>query len=230
MAAISKFTHCMTMHGKHFYAYLLGQVLSFSLIKQGIEPLHAPVLVSQGNGIGIMGDCGYGKSTLVAAFLRNGYRLLTDDMLVVREEGKGFMAFPGPPRIKLFSEVAQKLLGEGVTGTPIDNMTPKLIIPLGESGYSKTAVPLKALYVLRPPAKSKGQRVVRRKLNRRQAVIAIVANTFNAVVKGPYRLKQLFSFASQVAQAIPMKSLSYPGEFDRLPEVVEAVSNDLSEL
>lgn len=54
-------------------AYLLGQVLSFSLLAFGEEPLHGTVVVVDGEAIGFLGDCGYGKSTLGAAFLRLGF-------------------------------------------------------------------------------------------------------------------------------------------------------------
>src|SRR5207244_7843154 len=82
------------------HTYLLGQVLSFALLKQGIEPLHATVVVVGGGAVGFLGDCGYGKSTTAAAFLQAGHRLLTDDQLVVSASGTGVLAHPGPSRIK----------------------------------------------------------------------------------------------------------------------------------
>src|SRR6266851_9090486 len=45
-----------------FATYLAGQVLSFALVKQGIEPLHATVVVVDGMAVALCGDCGYGKS------------------------------------------------------------------------------------------------------------------------------------------------------------------------
>src|SRR5258707_5304125 len=47
--------------------YLLGQVLSYALTKQGHEPLHATVVVIEGRAIGFLGESGMGKSTLAAA-------------------------------------------------------------------------------------------------------------------------------------------------------------------
>src|SRR5213593_346883 len=92
-----------------FETYLLGQVLSFALIARGLEPLHATAVVVVGGGaVGFLGDCGRGKSTLGAAFLRAGHALLTDDLLVLRAAGYGFRAAPGPPRIKLFAEPAAR--------------------------------------------------------------------------------------------------------------------------
>jgi hypothetical protein len=91
--------------------YLLGQVLSFALVKGGIEPLHATVVVVNGSAVGFLGSSGQGKSTLAAAFLQTGHRLLTDDLLVLRERQGVFWAYSGPNRLKLFPDQARHLLG-----------------------------------------------------------------------------------------------------------------------
>jgi len=88
------------------------------LLKQGIEPLHCTAVVVNGGAVGFLGDCGYGKSSLAAAFLQAGYPLLTDDLLVLKEEGRHFLAYPSFPRIKLFPEMAEAFLGDRVAATP----------------------------------------------------------------------------------------------------------------
>src|SRR5206468_10962716 len=79
-----------------FRTYLLGQVISYALLKQGIEPLHATVPVIDGMAVALLGNSGYGKSTMGAAFLQVGARLLTDDLLVLRKQGDNWIAHPGP--------------------------------------------------------------------------------------------------------------------------------------
>lgn len=211
-----------------FQDYLLGQALSFALLKQGIESLHATVLVREGKAVGFLGACGQGKSTLAAAFLQAGYRLLTDDMLVVQEAPGEIIAFPGLPRIKLFPEMARSLLGEGVRGTPMNHLTTKLLIPLAAGQFCRQPTPLKALYVVRPPGpRSRVKRVTLRSLTRRQGFLALTANTFNAVIKDPDRLRRQFAFAARLASRLPLKSLSYPWDLSRLPEVVAKIQRDV---
>jgi len=211
-----------------FYTYLLGSVLSFALIKQGFEPLHATVVVHDGAAVAFLGNCGYGKSSLAAVFIRNGWQLLTDDLLLVKECEKVFLAFPGPPRIKLFPEIARILLGEGVGGIPMHNLTPKLIIPLDDQHYCRTPIPLKAIYVLAPPGRnSKGFRVTKRKLEKRKGMLTLITHTFNTRIKDPQRLMRQFAFASDLVNRLPIKSLSYPRSLSRLPEVVAAIRKDV---
>lgn len=212
-----------------FQTYLLGQVLSFSLLKQGFEPLHATSVVIDGGAVAFLGNCGYGKSSLGAAFLQEGYSMLTDDLLVLKEEGNRFAAYAGPPRIKLFPEIAKRLLGGRVNGTPMNNDTSKLVIPLGpdETVSPECAFPMKAIYILRPPASLHSSRVVIRRLSPRDAFLAVTKNTFNAVVVASERLKRQFVLASRLAATVPVKSLSYPRALKHIPKVREAIRSDL---
>jgi hypothetical protein len=224
---------CRELNGaspESFQTYLLGQVLSFALLKQGIEPLHSTAVVINGEAVAFLGNCGYGKSSLGAAFLHGGYRLLTDDLLVLKEERNYFFAYPGPPRIKLFPHIAVKLLGGRVNGTPMNSETPKLVISLDEA---ETAVPqrpvlLKAIYVLTPPRTSThSKKISIRSIPPRRAFVSLLKNTFNTVIIEPTRLARQFDLATQVAVRVPVKSLSYPRELDQILKVREAILRDL---
>jgi hypothetical protein len=106
-----------------FGVYLLGQVLSFSLLSLGTEPLHGTTVVVGGGAVALLGDCGYGKSTLGAALLARGFPILTDDLVALEKSDIGWMVQPGIPRIKLFPAVARRLLGSDQGGTPMNRRT-----------------------------------------------------------------------------------------------------------
>jgi hypothetical protein len=210
-----------------FHTYLLGVVLSFALILNGLEPLHATVVVREGLAVALLGDCGHGKSTLAAACLREGYQLLTDDLLIVRPAGDKFLAYPGAPRIKLFPEAARTLLGEAVRGVAMNQWTTKLIIPLNRQQYCRSAVALRALYVLRPPiARFRVKKARWRTMSPRSAVLALVVNTFNAHIKDPLRLSRQFDLVSNLATRIPVRSLTYPQDLDRVTDVVKMITRN----
>jgi hypothetical protein len=223
---------CRELNGgsqESFQTYLLGQVLSFALLKHGVEPLHATTVVIDREAVAFLGDCGYGKSSLGAAFIQAGHRLLTDDLLVLKEKGRGYVACPGPPRIKLFPEVARALLERQFKATPMNNLTPKLIVSLNCRQSYRSEVPLKAIYVLTPPSKNScGGGISIRRLSPRRAFIVLLKNTFNIAVIEPDRLKRQFILATRLAAKVPVKSLSYPRILARLPAVREAVRLDLN--
>jgi hypothetical protein len=207
-----------------FETYLLGHVLSFAIIARGLEPLHATAVVVGDGAIGFLGDCGQGKSTLGAAFVRAGHALLTDDLLVLRDDGGRFHAGAGPARLKLFREPARRVLGRGVRGTPMNGRGGKLVFPLGARA-ARGAAPLRALYVLRP--RSAGRGVAIRALSPRQAFVELTRNTFNACVLDAPRLGRQFDLAARVAARVPVKTLAYPRRLDRLADVRGAIEADL---
>ena len=211
-----------------FLNYLLGQTLSFAMLKQGIEPLHSTVVMVNHAAVGFIADCGYGKSSLGASFLQAGYPLLTDDLLILKEDNGCFIAYPGFPRIKLFPRVAKKLLGEKVEGFPMNNLTSKLILPLNRHQFAPTPMPLRSIYVLTPPASGlRSKKVTIRRLPQRRAFLSLLKNTFNTKVTEPERLKRQFTFFTQVVSKVSIKTLSYPRTLKSLPFVRETNINDL---
>lgn len=205
----------------------LGPSLSFALIGLGIEPLHSTTPVVDGQAVALMGDCGYGKSSLGASFVGAGHALLTDDLLVVNHEDGRFVAYPGAPRVKLYPAIARAIFGPRVQGLRLEPLTPKLIIPLGGTQSRRTPAPLKAIYMLRPATARTPPGVVIRPLSPRRAFVELVRNTFNMAVDEPSRLERQFALATRLALTVPVKSLSYPRKMGMLSKARQAILADL---
>jgi hypothetical protein len=216
--------HCSV---ESFQVYMLGQALSFALVKQHLEPLHATVVVVDGAGVAFLGGSAFGKSTLAASFLGAGDRLLTDDLLVVQESAGTVVAYPGPPRIKLFPEMASRFLGRA-GGDRMNPDTGKLIVPLDESRACADPVPLKALYVLAPPQESCRQPGVRSEaLAPRETVIELVKASFNTRATGAGRVARQFTLTARLADTLPVKRLTYPRQVECLKDVRDMVLTHL---
>jgi hypothetical protein len=207
------------------YTYLLGQVLSFALVKKGIEPVHATVVVVKGQAIGFLGPCGNGKSTLAAAFLQAGDRMLTDDLLVVQQRGDALWAYPGPARIKLFPQAARRLLGGECTGVPMNPATHKLVIPLPHRLFQSEPVRLRVLYILEGLGSRRGTIQIRR-LSQGRAFVEMLKSAFNNVVVESWRLQQHFNLTALQVTRVPVKQLSYSRTLASLPEVRQAILDD----
>lgn len=209
-----------------FHTHLLGQALSFALIRQGLDPLHGTVVTVDGRGAAFLGYSGYGKSSLAAAFIGAGHRLLTDDLLVLTEHHGALAAHPGPPRLKLYPAAARRLL-PGAEGVPIMRSTPKLLFRLRGTQVTNRPTSLRAVYVLAPPDGRRLTRVTIRRLSERQACLALIRNTFNASVLSPTRLAQQLTLSASLATTVPVKSISYPRSFRALASVRDAILADL---
>lgn len=217
--------------GSAFIAHLLARAFSFALLKQGFDPLHATVVAVRGEAVALLGDAGEGKSSLAASLVRSGHRLLTDDLLVLSRGEASFVAHAGPPLIKLFPEIARRVLGSSARGTPMANGIPKLVIPLGRR-ETASAMPLKAMYELARPRRrtAAGGSISIRPLSKRRACLALIGNTFNAAVTDPARLARQLALASDVAAAVPIRRLVYPRTLAALPAVRDRLLADVSGL
>jgi len=212
-----------------FATYLLGQVLSFSLLALGIEPLHGTAVAVNGEVSVFLGHNGYGKSTLGAALLRLGCPVVTDDLVVLDQQGSRYTVRPGIPRLKLFPRPARALLGPGAGGERLNPGTAKLIVPLDARQVVDARLPLRALYVLSGPEPDRdGAHLEIDPLPAREAFFTAIRSSFNTIVVDRARLANQFAFASRLAGAVPVKRLAYPRRLSLLPAVCEAVLADIA--
>jgi hypothetical protein len=206
------------------FTYLLGHCLTFCLLARGIEPLHATSVAVHGKAIALLGDSGYGKSTLAAALLARGCAMLTDDVLMLNFQGPTVLAHPSLPRIKLTPQSADACFA-GRRSLPMNRFSNKMIFPLDSSQHLQLPVPLKVIYLVPPGS---GRSISIRRVHGRTSFLPIIKNTFNNIVLTPPRLKQQFAFASELISRIPVKRLSYPKRLELLPSVADAILADLS--
>lgn len=66
---------------------LLGTGLSLLMLYRNRIPLHASGIVMKDNVIGFMGRSGVGKSTFLRFLLQKGYKVLTEDTLLIENKG-----------------------------------------------------------------------------------------------------------------------------------------------
>ncbi len=70
----------------------------------GLIPLHASSVVSDGRVIAFTGQSGEGKSTLAAALAQHGVSHRSDDVLLIEMRDDGIYAWPDRDRIKLCAD------------------------------------------------------------------------------------------------------------------------------
>ncbi len=216
------------LHGstsESLYWHLLGPVLSYAMLKHGIEPLHATVLDVDGKGVALLGESGAGKSTLAAAFVKAGYKLLTDDVLVLRRENGCWLAYPGLPRLKLYEDMARYIFGD-VFGVVMNPWTTKRILPLPPDSHQSKPLPLCALYVISTPSRH-ARGVLARRCIGKGALIHLLRHTYNAMVTNSPRLQRQLLFCRALAKETPVRFLSYPHHQEILGAVVSKITNDI---
>lgn len=216
-----------------FQTYALGRVFSFALVKMGFEPLHAATVVVDGRAVAFLGASTFGKSSLAACFIAAGYPLLTDDTLRLEERDGQYVAFPGPPRLRLLPRIGRLYLGSLAAGvvmnpTEKDAKAPKLVFPLSPSQSFAMVAPLAAIYVVTAPRKvHRRQQMVIKQLSPLQALMSVVSFTHNDELTNSDRLSRQLDAAQRLIAAVPIRSLAYPRILASLDDVKDAVLGDL---
>ena len=211
-----------------FQVYMLGQALSFALVKRGFEPIHATTVVVNGEAVVFLGDSGFGKSTLAATFISAGYPVLTDDLLILQPAGNRVMAYPGPARIKLFPQIARRFLGDLADGIRMNPDTEKLILPLHGKQICSLPVPVRVVYALAPPLEVFPKQSIHfETLSIREGFLELVKNTFNYRIIDAGRLKRQLEQTSNVVTLLPVRRLSIPRDLDQLLSSRDAIVADL---
>lgn len=130
--------------------FLLGSVFGILCHQRGLLPLHAGCVEIGGKAVAFAGPSGVGKSTLTAAFLRRGYRVLADDVTVVDVKAAGGpLVLPSFPRIKLWRDVMD---GLGVVPDGLERVREemeKFRLPVPGVHFLTEPRPLAAVYHLR---------------------------------------------------------------------------------
>jgi len=220
-------------HLESFQTYALGRVFSFALVKMGYEPLHAATVVVDGKAVAFLGASTFGKSSLATCFVASGFPLLTDDTLRLEEIDGQYVAFPGPPRLRLLPKIARLYLGgtsNGVVMNPRekDARDPKLVFCLSRSQSYARVAPLAAIYVVTAPRKvHRKQRIAIGSLTPLQAFMNVVSFTHNDGLTGSARLTRQLEAARRLIDSVTIRSLSYPRILASLDEVKDAVLEDL---
>ena len=157
--------------------YLLGSAMGVLLHQRGLLPLHANAVEIDGRAFAFMGSSGSGKSTLAAWFHDHGYRIIADDICVIRFDwADAAFVSPGLPRIRLWRD-AMDASGRDVTGYSRsyagDESYDKYDVPVGIDSAVQRETELGAIYLL-----ENGDKVKIAQLTGVQAADAVFANTY----------------------------------------------------
>ena len=204
--------------------FLFGQVLAVALVHQGLEPLHASVVRLDDAAIGFLGDCTFGKSTLLAAFLQAGHRVLTDDLLILDRRDGGAVALPGSGRIKLLPDSAGEFLNDARDGTPLNPLTTKCSFRVDATRRQPSGLPLQQLFVLPDPdERDRITSIEIRPASRAEMVRELLKNTFTGGILSRERLVRQFDHAVQVASEVDGFWLRYPSGLHHLRALKHAI-------
>ncbi|HQS95379.1 MAG: hypothetical protein B7X90_09245 [Novosphingobium sp. 17-62-19] len=201
-----------------------NQILPLLWTYNGTPVLHASCVVIDGGAYGFLGRSGRGKSTLAAAFARQGHAFLTDDGMVIEADGDCLSVRPYLASVRLLPDSQGALLGDGAVDVDEDDdWTPKVRVPASALiPHADEPAPLKAIYVLEEPVSDEA---VFRALSVPAGIDALLQHSFLLDSHDKVRVRTHFKAMAELAEAYPMFALDYPRDFDRIGEIVSAITS-----
>ena len=191
--------------------FLLGSAVGALLIQRRMLVLHGNALEKEGQAIVCLGHTGAGKSTLAYALMRQGWRLLADDLVAISPEG---LVLPGIPRIKLWHDAARTFGLETAQLAPIRQGMEKYVLMGDAIKRAERAVPLRALYLLRqqrhPTEDGEASRITRIS-SQKAAALRLRNQAFRPrFVRGLGQEGANFLALARLQSEVPLATLSMP--------------------
>ncbi|WP_373544991.1 hypothetical protein [Chamaesiphon sp.] len=210
--------------------YLLGPILGFVLRLRGTVCLHANAIAIDDRVVVLVGAAGAGKSTTAAAFARQGYPVLSDDVVPLSDRGDTFLVQPAYPRIRLWDSSVRALYGAAEALprlVPTHPTWDKRYLDLNQTGYQfqSEPLPLAAIYYINDRDDNPAYPQIVPMTTQAQ-VITLVTNTYTNYLLDKQLRAQEFEFLSRVVKNIPVRQLTPHTDIERLVETIELVIND----
>jgi hypothetical protein len=199
----------------HFTANVLPALLRH----RGLLVLHANAAVANRTAVLVGGATGAGKSTTLAALLDRGFKMLSDDVTVLRFGREGAIeVVPGVARMHL-TEAAASAVGVDLVTLPRQPWRRyKAAVPT-EPDMATAASPLRAVYVL---SSEPGERVSCTELAGAAKFDALLGCVYGPLLGGDH--PALFPLLSGVLEQVAVFDLRRPDDRWSVGEVADCIA------
>ncbi len=230
--------HHITCVGRHpeasdltVRAILLDHVIPPVVALRGLYVLHAAAVRTDAGVCVFAGDSGAGKSTIAAQLSAAGGDFLTDDCLVIDEQGGTVVAQASHPSVKLRHD-AMQFLTPGCESDPVAEYTTKRRVRASNFGarFLPEPLPLARLYFLtrgEDDAVATSEPVIER-LSPSAAFMRLVNHCIRLDSEDRATLEREFQFTRRIVASVPAALLSLPNDLSKLPLAHDAIAADLA--
>jgi len=160
---------------------------------------------------------------LAAYFVAAGYRLLTDDALVLEQCDEVYLVIPSHPSIRLWQDSQKMALTINAETAPPLPFTTKTRFLAGPAlRHCDQPRPLRAVYFL---GDGSAQDIIFRSLRPAEVLMRWTSNSFLLDVEDRSLISAHFERAATLAKTLTCYHLDYPRRFDDLERLMSAILN-----
>ncbi|MBN1143545.1 MAG: hypothetical protein JXA72_03955 [Bacteroidales bacterium] len=204
-------------------AYIVGMAFGAIMHQRRLLPLHASTVIYKDKCLMFAGRSGAGKSTIAAALISAGAKLVADDVSVVEFTSEKPAIRPAFPTLKIWADSLQHVGIEATGLTPVQNEELKYYLPI--VNYSNQPAAIHQVFILLPQNKP-GIEIKR----------LTGVDKFQALKKYTYLFRGIphtgleqnhFVLVNQLAQKVPVHLLMRPVGEIITSEMLNAINDQL---
>jgi hypothetical protein len=202
--------------------FLLGPVMALLLHQKGFLVLHGSSVKINDGAIAFLGHRGIGKSTTAINLYKEGYPLITDDIIAISFDNKGIpYIHPGYLHVRLSEDAYNHVKDDTNILTPIRTIVGKLFCD-ASCGYSPKSLKLKKIYLL-----EKGDQTRISTLNSQETLIDLISHsTANRIFKDFDQVNNLTQCVNLINN-INFNRLEFTHSFKNISELITLIEKDL---
>lgn len=190
--------------------------------------LHSSAVAIRGRAIAILGTSGAGKSSLAAAFVQRGHRLLADDYLRLREDAGTYVATAAYPGLRLWDDSATHFGGDADALSPVADFTAKRRLPV--EATEPAPVPLGAVLALGYAPEPGAPDCALELIEGRDAFMVLYRQAFRVERAGRAVQEADLDRFVRLAEAVPVLLMEHRRTYDALPNVLDTIERVLDQM
>lgn len=206
--------------------YLLGTCMGAILLQRKVLPLHGSAIGINGKAYALIGESGAGKSTLASAFIKEGYQLLSDDVIAITFLASNDpIVTPAYPQQKLWQHSLVHFGMGGHNYQSIFGRETKYNVPVHSSYFSKP-LPLAGIIEL---TKSKEEKIEIRKIEKLDRFYTLFSHTFrNFLLKNLGLMEWHFNTTAKIINKLETYRIERPTQGFCASELVSIILNTIN--
>ena len=200
--------------------------LASALQLQGSLLLHACAVDTGGHAVLVAGPTGSGKSTVAAAFVREGFALLSDDVAAIKPADGTLVVYPGPPRLRITPQSARPLGWDPdalprVFANQLLGDKRRVELSVGDGSFCAQPREIAAIFVLGQRASMPAVESV----SPGEALRLLRANGYRDALLDRAQHAERFPLMARVVREIPIHTVNVPDDYAALTEVVHLLAH-----
>lgn len=196
--------------------YLLGIVVGVICHQRGLLALHANAVEIEDGCVAFVGPSGAGKSTLTGFLSQRGYRMVTDDVCLIRFHDNQATVCPTTPRLKLWKNTLNAMGHESEPLKRVLSRLDKFSLPVNQA---IGVLPLRRVYVLAQPAIGEPEGI--RRVTGAEAIKSLMDNLYHPEIGWATRGEAIFAQCRTLLNTVECYRLTRRLGFDEMGTVID---------